>query len=69
MKLVKLPKASRVTTLRVSTNLVTRSTIPNMTKIRIKNNTTTMTSKQIDGHKLHGDEHNPILLKLKYLKI
>lgn len=28
-----------------------------------------MTSKQIDGHKLHGDEHNPILLKLKYLKI
>jgi hypothetical protein len=53
-KPVKLPKTLRIMTARGSTNQVTRVSVLNITKNRIKNNTTVMISKLASGHKVHG---------------
>jgi hypothetical protein len=58
MKPVKLPKTLRITMTEASANQVTNATIMNVTKIRVKNNTTVMVSDLPSRHKLHGQIRN-----------
>jgi hypothetical protein len=58
MKPVKLPKTLWVTAPGASTNQMTRATILNIAKIRVKNDTTVMVSNLPSKHKLHGQIRN-----------
>jgi molybdate-binding protein len=55
---VNLPKMLLIMTTRVSANHVTIAMILNITKIRIKNNTTVMVSDMLRRHKLYGQIGN-----------
>lgn len=56
-KPIKLPKALRITT-RVSTNKTTHVSILDITKVKIKNNTTIMISNLANRQELHGQIRN-----------